>query len=75
MDEVHALLEGLQVTGLIEVLQRDVEVIDDGQQLGEHLLSTVADELALFLERALAEVVVLGYQAQMRILEALQLLL
>ena len=59
---MHAFLEGIKVGGLIEVLQGDFEVIDDGQEVGEGLLATATDELALLLEGALAVVVVLGDQ-------------
>ena len=37
---MHAFLEGIEVGGLVEVLQGDFEVIDDGQEVGEGLLAT-----------------------------------
>ena len=70
---MHAFLEGIKVGGLVEVLQGDLEVIDDGQEVGEGLLATATDELALLLEGALAVVVILGDQTQVRVLELVEL--
>ena len=45
-----------------------LEVVDNGQEAGEHLFGTVAQNLGLFLDHALAEVVEIGHEEEVFLL-------
>ena len=64
VDEVHALLEAVQVATLVDGIHCALQVINHRQQVAHRALGAVLEQVGLFLERALAEVLQICHQEQ-----------